>query len=78
MFLFSLVCELLHDGQEVLLVRQRNPRATPQRSTINIASAKLGGGAYFAFLLSSDNSHTTPTKIPPDEEGLLWATVGPK
>ena len=33
---------------------------------------KTGGGAYFAFFLGSDNSHTTPPKIPPDEEGLLW------
>ena len=36
---------------------------------------KTGGGAYFAFLLGSDNSHTTPPplpKIPPDKEGLLW------
>ena len=33
---------------------------------------KTGGGAYFAFFLASDNSHTTPPKIPPDEEGFLW------
>ena len=33
---------------------------------------KTGGGAYFAFFLNSDNSHTTPPKIPLDEEGLLW------
>ena len=32
---------------------------------------KTGGDAYFAFFLGSDNSHTT-SKIPPDEEGLLW------
>ena len=31
---------------------------------------KTGGGAYFAFFLGSDNSHTTPPKIPLDEEGL--------
>ena len=33
---------------------------------------KTGGGAYFAFLLGSDNSHTTSPKIPPDEKGLVW------
>ena len=33
---------------------------------------KTGGGAYFPFFLGSDNSHTTPPKIPPDKEGLLW------
>ena len=33
---------------------------------------KIGGGAYFALFLGSDNSHTTPPKIPPDKEGLLW------
>ena len=36
---------------------------------------KIGGGACFAFLLGSDNSHATPPpqkNIPPDEEGLLW------
>ena len=34
---------------------------------------KTGGGAYFAFFLGSDNSHTTPPKkLPPDEEDLLW------
>ena len=32
---------------------------------------KTGGGAYFAFFLGSNNSHTTPPKIPPDEEGLF-------
>ena len=30
-------------------VRQRNPRTTPTKLTSNIASAKLGDGAYFAF-----------------------------
>ena len=33
---------------------------------------KTGGGAYFAFFLGSDNSHTIPPKTPPDKEGLLW------
>ena len=34
---------------------------------------KIGGGAFFAFLLGSDNSHTPPPpKIPPDQEGLWW------
>ena len=33
---------------------------------------KTGGDAYFAFFLGPDNSHTTPLKRPPDEEGLLW------
>ena len=33
---------------------------------------KIGGGAYFAFFLGSDNSHTIPLKRPPDKEGLLW------
>ena len=30
---------------------------------------ETGGGAYFAFLLGSSNSHP---RILPDEEGLLW------
>ena len=33
---------------------------------------KTGGGAYFVFFLGSENSYTTPPKIPPDQEGLLW------
>ena len=59
-------------NQECLAIGPRNPCTTPTKSTINIASAKLGGGAYFAFCLGSNNSHTTPPKIPLDEEGLLW------
>ena len=35
-------------------------------------ACETGGGAYFAFLLGSDNSRTTPPRIPPDEAGLLW------
>ena len=27
---------------------------------------------HFAFLLGNDNSHATPQKVPPGEEGLLW------
>ena len=33
---------------------------------------QTGDGAYFAFFLGSDTSHTTTPKIPSDEEGLLW------
>ena len=34
---------------------------------------KTRGGAYFAFFLGSDNSHTPPPpKKTPDEEDLLW------
>ena len=48
--------------------RPRNPRTTPTKSTINIASAKR----VFCLFLGSDNLHTTRQKIPPDEEGPLW------
>ena len=56
-----------------IFVRQRNPRTTPTKSTINIACAKTGGGAYFAFFLRFRRlAHHPPPKKPPDEEGLLW------
>ena len=55
-----------------LNVRPRNARTTPTKSTINIASAKLGVVRIFVLFLGSDNSHTTSRKIPPDEECLLW------
>ena len=44
----------------------------PHKTDDQHRECKTGGGAYFSFLLGSDNSHTTPPKIPPDEEGLLW------
>ena len=45
---------------------------TPHKIDNQHRECKTWGGAYFAFFLASDNSHTTPPKIPPDDEGLLW------
>ena len=52
----------------------RTPKSTHHPHKINDQhrECKTGGGAYFAFFLGSVNPHTTPPKIPPDEEGLLW------
>ena len=44
----------------------------PHKIDDQYRECKTGGGAYFAFFLGSDNSHTTPPKIPPDKESLLW------
>ena len=46
--------------------------APPHKIDNQHRECKTGGGAYFAFFLGSDNSHTTTPKIPPDVEGLLW------
>ena len=49
----------------------RNPHTTPHKIDNQHRECKTGGGAYFAFFLGSKNSHTA-SKIPSDEEGLLW------
>ena len=61
-------------GCEFPVMSLQTPKSThhPTKSTLNIASAKLGVVRILPFFLASDNSHTTPQKIPPDEEGLLW------
>ena len=54
-------------------IRPRNPRTTPTKSTINIASAKLGVVRILPFP-QVPTIRTPPLlpKIPPDKEGLLW------
>ena len=53
------------------------PKSThhPHKIDDQHRECKTGGGAYFAFFLGSENSHTTPPKIPPDEEGLFVGMV---
>ena len=51
--------------------KPRNPRTTPTKLTINIASAKLGVVRILRFSLVP-TIRTPPQKIPLDEEGLLW------
>ena len=48
----------------------RPPKSThhPHKIDNQHRECKTGGGAYFAFFLGSEDSHTTPPKIPPDEE----------
>ena len=41
-----------------------NPRTTPTKTMMNIASAILGVVFHFAVLLGSDHSYTTPFEIP--------------
>ena len=55
-------------------VRPRNPRTTPTRSMINIASAKLGVVHILPFSLipTIRTPPPPPKKKRPDEEGLLW------
>ena len=52
----------------------RTPKSTHHSHKIEDQhrECKTGGGAYFAFFLGSENSHTTPPKIPPEEGRLLW------
>ena len=45
-------------------------RMNSRNSLYNAPAKKVS--KYFGFFLGFDNSHTTPQKIPPDEEGLLW------
>ena len=58
--LFFLVLGLLRGCR----IEPHNPRNTPTKAMMNIASAILGGGIQFAVLLGSDNSYTTPFEIP--------------
>ena len=58
-----------------LKIRTAKSTHHPHKIDNQHRECKTGGGAYFAFFLASDNSHTTPPKIPPDEEGLLWGVV---
>ena len=52
----------------------RTPKSTHHAHKIDDQhrECKTGGGAHFAFFLGSENSHTTPPKIAPDAEDLLW------
>ena len=55
-----------------LIVRLRNPRTTPTKSTINIASAKLGVVRILPFDHIPIICTPPPTKKPLGKEGLLW------
>ena len=52
----------------------RTPKSThhPHKIDNQHRACKTGGGAYFAFFLGCENSHTTPQKRPLDEEDFLW------
>ena len=56
------------------VAKHRSAKSThhPHKIDDQHRECKAGGGAYFAFFLGSDNSHTTPQNIPPDGKGLLW------
>ena len=55
-----------------ILIKPRNPRTTPTKSTINIASAKLGMVRNLPFSWVPTIRTPPPLKKPPDQEGLLW------
>ena len=62
-------CDLSH--VTVIVIRPRNPRTTPTKSTVNFASAKLGVVHILPFS-EVPTIRTPPPKIPPNEESLLW------
>ena len=76
-FGFYLICCSI-SGCPTRNLKARNSNQTaksthhPHKIDDQHRKCKIGGGAYFAFLLGSDNSHTTPQKLPRDEEGLLF------
>ena len=46
--------------------------APPPQNRRSTSQVRNWGWCVFTVFLGSNNSHTTPPKIPLDEEGLLW------
>ena len=75
LFQALLICHT--DTYPPALRPQPPPLALQKFTRLRLPRSEIGGGAYFggayfAFLLGFDNSHTTPQKKRPDEEELLW------